>query len=102
MVEANRDGATSIMGILSDAVSQVMEVPLASVQAPPKFGTEDKGAFLKGVASIGEKFLLILDLPRVLAALDSEALGTAEPTDVTPAEGVDPHLGRSLEQSASG
>ena len=103
MVEASRDGALSIMGILADAVSQVMEVPVASVQAPPKFGTEENAAYLKGVASIGEKFLLILDLPRVLAALDSEALGMADAAEPAAAEGgVDPQLGSGFEQAAGG
>ncbi len=88
MVEAKWDGDLAIVGILADSVSQVMELPAASVQAPPSFGTKAKAEFLKGMANSGEKFVLILDLERVLhtLTLDAAMVGAAASGEDLPTE----------------
>lgn len=88
MVEARWDGDLAIVGILADSVSQVMELPVASVQPPPSFGTKARAEFLKGMANAGEKFVLILDLERVLQTLtlDAAAVGAAAAGDELPTE----------------
>jgi purine-binding chemotaxis protein CheW len=86
MVEASWDGDAAIVGILADSVSQVMELPAESVQAPPSFGTKAKAEFLKGMANAGEKFVLILDLERVLHTLAVDVAGETVLGDVQKVE----------------
>ncbi|MBN1962415.1 MAG: purine-binding chemotaxis protein CheW [Deltaproteobacteria bacterium] len=78
MIEAEWEGEQTVVGLLADAVSQVIELPKDSVQAAPAFGTKAKVDFLKGMANIGDKFVLILDLNSVLHYL---AIDTISITD---------------------
>jgi purine-binding chemotaxis protein CheW len=65
-----------VMGLMADAVSQVIDLPTADIELPPAFGTHVRVNFLKGLGKIGKKFVLILDLDRALS--DSELLSVAE------------------------
>ncbi len=87
MVEANWDGEDTVVGLLADAVSQVMELQPGAVQPPPSFGTKARAEYLKGMANVGEKFVLSLDLERVLhtLALDAATVGEVEAPEADPA-----------------
>jgi purine-binding chemotaxis protein CheW len=56
-----------VMGVMADAVSQVIDLPLSEIEPPPSFGTRIHVDYLKGIGKIGKKFVLILDLDRVLS-----------------------------------
>ena len=78
MVEAVWEGEQTVVGILADAVSQVVELREGAVQPAPSFGTRARVDYLKGMANVGDKFVLILDLGHVLHALALDAAGIAE------------------------
>jgi purine-binding chemotaxis protein CheW len=78
MIEAMWEGEQTVVGILADAVSQVVELPQGSVQGAPTFGTRARVDFLKGMANVGDKFVLILDLEHVLHTLALDAAGIVE------------------------
>lgn len=72
MVEAALDGRTTVMGVIADAVSEVLELAAGDVEPPPPFGTRVRADFLLGMGKVGRGFVLLLDLDRVLSASERE------------------------------
>ena len=66
IVEVDLDGQRTVMGVLADAVSQVMDLAPTDVEPPPAFGTAVRVDYLQGMWKVGKKFVLILDVDRVL------------------------------------
>jgi len=81
MVDVELDGQQTAMGVVADAVSQVIELGPDDLKAPPSFGSWVRVDFLRGMASVDGRFVLILDIDRVLSArellLASEASASA-------------------------
>jgi purine-binding chemotaxis protein CheW len=79
IVELETDGERTVMGLLADAVSQVIELRPDEIEPPPPFGTRVRMDHLVGMGRNGRKFVLILDIDRLLAgeALETVA-GAAE------------------------
>lgn len=75
MVEARLDGEESVVGLLVDAVSQVMDLPPAEIEPPPSFGTRIRVEFVRGMGKVGSKFVPLLHLDRLLDAADLLAAG---------------------------
>ena len=68
MVEvASQDGAI-VMGVITDAVSQVLDLDPSKIEPPPAFGTSIGAEFLDGLSEAGRKFVMILNIDRALAA----------------------------------
>jgi len=74
MVEARLDGEKSVVGLLVDAVSQVMDLPPSLIEPPPSFGTRIRADFVRGMGRVDAKFVPVLELGRLL---DAEELLTA-------------------------
>ena len=86
VVEVDLDGKPTIMGVLVDSVSQVIDLAPGDIAAPPSFGTQVHVDYLRGMGqSDGKKFVLILDIDRVLSA--EEILAASE---VVAAQGAPP------------
>ncbi|HEY6252075.1 MAG TPA: chemotaxis protein CheW [Candidatus Angelobacter sp.] len=66
IVETQFENQETIVGLIVDAVSQVMELSTDDVQAVPDFGTRVKMDYLIGMARCGRKFALLLDVDKVL------------------------------------
>jgi purine-binding chemotaxis protein CheW len=58
------------MGIVADAVNQVIELSAQDIEEPPAFGTQVRLDYLSGMGKLGQKFALILNLDRVLSATE--------------------------------
>jgi purine-binding chemotaxis protein CheW len=81
IVEAALDGEATIMGALADSVHEVLDLSAADIEPPPRMGARLNTEFIKGMGRQGEKFIIILDIDRVLSteelALVSQAGGQA-------------------------
>jgi purine-binding chemotaxis protein CheW len=55
------------IGVVADAVSQVMDLTADDIQPVPEFGTRVKVDYLLGMAQLGRKFALLLDVDKVLS-----------------------------------
>ncbi len=87
IVEVTLDGHPTVMGVLADAVSQVMDLAPADIAAPPAFGTAVRVDYLQGLGHLGKKFVLLLDVDQVLAAPElraAEALAAPGPEGTGP------------------
>ena len=67
VVEFCMDGAMAVTGALADAVLDVMEIPEASIEPPPRVGTGRGIEYISGIARLGEAFIMILDIDRVFS-----------------------------------
>ncbi len=94
ILEVELDGEPTIMGVLADSVSQVIELASEDIQPAPSFGTQVKVDYLLGMGQSGKKFVLILDVDRVLSTSELTAVASLSgPAD-------DPETGAPTEKSA--
>lgn len=55
-----------VMGMIVDGVSEVMNIPPGDIQPPPDFGNSMSSNTLRGMAKVGEKLIILLDIDTVL------------------------------------
>ena len=67
IVEMRQDDAKQDLGIMVDAVSEVLEIPGAEIEPPPSFGAKIRADFISGMGKVNNKFVIILDIQRVLS-----------------------------------
>lgn len=77
MVEIGTGESAIVMGIITDAVSEVLDLATDQMQPPPSFGTSVGAEYLDGMAETGgRKFVMLLNIDR---ALSGTALSAPEP-----------------------
>ncbi|WP_036140509.1 chemotaxis protein CheW [Luteibacter sp. 9135] len=64
-------------GVVVDAVSDVVEVAPGSIRPVPDMGTTVDTEYLKGLTSVGERMVLLLDVDRLLQPQDAQMLEAA-------------------------
>jgi purine-binding chemotaxis protein CheW len=74
LVDVVEEGITAGMGLLVDQVNQVIELDDASMEPVPPFGVHVRLDFLQGMGAAGDKFVMVLDVDRVLEAADLRAV----------------------------
>jgi purine-binding chemotaxis protein CheW len=62
------DERSRIMGIVVDGVSDVYNMPKENIKPSPDFGTAVDTAFVKGLATVDEKMVIMLDIDHMLNA----------------------------------
>lgn len=55
-----------VMGVVVDAVSDVVDVDTAAVQMTPDFGARVSTEYINGIVSVGERMVLLLDVDKLL------------------------------------
>ena len=65
-VLSQANGKERIMGIVVDAVSDVYDVAENDIKPPPDFGSVISTEFVKGLATVDEKMVIVLDIDRLL------------------------------------
>lgn len=85
IVEVNLDGEQTIMGMMADSVSQVIEFSDDDILPAPPFGTRVGMSFLGGMGKAGNKFVLILDIDKVLSAAELDGLAPQSSIATSPA-----------------
>ena len=56
-----------VMGIVVDAVSDVLELPAKNIQPPPELGSKVDISFVSGIGSANDRLVTLLDIDRVLS-----------------------------------
>ena len=62
------------IGVVVDAVSEVLEVSSADIEPTPAFGAKIRADFIDGMGKIGGKFVIILNIQRVLSVEEIASL----------------------------
>jgi purine-binding chemotaxis protein CheW len=58
-------------GVLVDEVSEVVDVQEEQIEEPPSLGLGEEAAFVRGMAKIGQKVVMLLDVDRVFSQDDT-------------------------------
>jgi purine-binding chemotaxis protein CheW len=91
IVDGQLENQNTTMGIVADSVSQVMDLTSDDIREVPEFGTRVQVSYLLGMAQLGKKFALLLDVDKVLSTdelLNLEAVATASAEGVEGTEAV--------------
>lgn len=59
--------ADRMLGLLVDGASQVLKVPVSRVEPPPEEVVERGGDYIRAVAKLDDRLIILIDLARVLA-----------------------------------
>jgi purine-binding chemotaxis protein CheW len=62
-----------MLGLLVDGASQVLKVPVSRVEPPPEEVVERGGDYIRAVAKLDDRLIILIDLERVLAQEFREA-----------------------------
>ena len=73
IVEFDAPTGHQVMGLVVDAVSEVIEIPAADIEPPPEFGSNIRVDFIRGMGKVASRFVTVLEVQRVLA-LDEIAI----------------------------
>jgi len=65
-----------ILGVIVDAVSEVLRIQSNTVEPPPPVATGKGAVYIKGVGKIGDKLLILLDLGRLFGEMTREIYDT--------------------------
>ena len=85
IVEIGERGQSQDVGVLVDSVSAVLEIGEADIEPPPSFGTRLRKDFVTGMGRLGDGFVIVLDIDRVLCLSELAQLGELEAQCETPA-----------------
>jgi purine-binding chemotaxis protein CheW len=55
-----------VVGIMVDAVAEVVELRESEIDAAPNVGTEESSRYIQGVATQGDRLLILVDLNKLL------------------------------------
>lgn len=70
VVELHTDSQDYILGLLADAVSEVVEIANSEIDAAPAFGSNIRAEFIKGIAKRDSQFVVLLDANNALSMRD--------------------------------
>jgi len=62
--DALRDGERVELGLMVDAVSEVIEIAPGQIEPPPNFGTAVRRDFIRGMGKVASRFVIILEPDR--------------------------------------
>jgi purine-binding chemotaxis protein CheW len=74
IAEVERDHHKLDVGLMVDAVSEVIEIPADDIEQPPEFVGNIHAEYIDGMAKINNEFIVILDILNCLSTEDLESL----------------------------
>jgi purine-binding chemotaxis protein CheW len=86
IVEVSQEDSKHDLGIMVDAVSEVLDIPGSEIEPPPSFGAKIRADFIFGMGKVVGKFVIILNINKVLSVEEIALLTGAEGgTEISPA-----------------
>jgi purine-binding chemotaxis protein CheW len=74
-------GTSALMGLITEEVGQVLGLAEGELLPPPSFGTPIRSEFISGMAPVGKKFAVMLDIERLLSPSELLEVASSSPTD---------------------
>ncbi len=84
VVEVRHEEALHDIGVAVDAVNAVLDIADADIEPPPSFGARVRAEFISGMGKLGEKFVIVLDIDKVLSVDELSLLASTEPPQDAP------------------
>ena len=66
------------VGLIVDNAREFAAIPAQSIQAPPEGLSDVSGRYLRGMAHLGDRLVLILDVPELLRGTDAPSAPSFE------------------------
>ena len=76
IIETINDDEKMDIGIIVDSVSEVLEIPDQNIEPAPRFGTKIRADFISGMGKVNDKFVILLDINRVLSVDEMSSLSS--------------------------
>jgi purine-binding chemotaxis protein CheW len=89
LVEPRIEGSPGVIGLITEAVGQVLSLGPDEIVDPPTFAAPIRTEFLRGMGRVGKKFALILDIDQLLTATELLSANLAETTAAPSAAAAD-------------
>lgn len=86
ILEMDVEDEIQVMGVVVDAVNEVLEIAATEIEPPPSFGTRVRTDFIQGMGKVQERFVIILNVNNVLSSEELALIGLAENLVETPAQ----------------
>lgn len=80
IIETRVGDESHVIGVVVDAVNEVLEIPDSEIEPAPSFGASIRADFIQGMGKVRGKFVIILDVDRVLCIEEMEMLTHAAAT----------------------
>ncbi len=77
IVEIDTAGLRQDVGIIVDAVNEVLEIPREAIEPPPAFGSATRVDFIRGMGKVNARFVVILNPDRLLSCDEMDAVSSA-------------------------
>lgn len=74
IIEVGSGNARQIIGIVVDAVQAVLDIPGTEIEPAPRLGMNVHAELVQGMGKVDGKFVILLDVDRLLAPEEVEAL----------------------------
>jgi purine-binding chemotaxis protein CheW len=74
IVETQADEERQVIGVVVDAVNEVLEIAPADIEPAPAFGARIRSEFIKGMGKVRDRFVILLDADQVLAVDETAEL----------------------------
>lgn len=89
IIEVQSEDGHQVVGLIVDAVNEVLEIAAADIEPAPSFGAGIRTDFIRGMGKIDNRFVVILDVDRVLSTADLAAVnGPGADLEIAPAAAV--------------
>jgi purine-binding chemotaxis protein CheW len=85
IIEVEAGAGRHDIGIVVDTVNAVLDIPASEIEPTPSFGTHIRTEFICGMAKVNGRFVILLDVDRVLAGEEMRTLVEAGETEAAPA-----------------
>ncbi len=87
IIEVAADEEKQVIGVVVDAVNEVLEIPTEEIEAPPAFGAKIRTDFIRGMGKVNGRFVIILNVGNVLSLDDLALLEQAQGHDMSAVSG---------------
>lgn len=67
IVEVESDDARHDMGVMVEAVNEVLDISPENVEPAPAFGAAVRANFIRGMGRVDDRFVILLEVKRVLS-----------------------------------
>jgi purine-binding chemotaxis protein CheW len=74
ILELVQGESTVELGVMVDNVSEVLSIAGGEIEPAPAFGNDLRAEFIAGVAKVGDRFVILLDVGKVLSVDELAAL----------------------------
>ena len=74
IVEVEHEEESIDIGILVDAVNEVIEIPRDAIETAPSFGSKIRTEFIHGIGKLENKFVILLNVNKVLSVTELSSI----------------------------